>query len=159
MRCPWASLGRQVSQRQRGRWVGLAAAPLCCSGVAVARVLVPQGIRILQNYYDKFKQIKSTYIIYRAAKSPKFGGRHPIFQHHSHPVLLNSRLLAHLGFSLWPNGRLRFVLRCSSVFVSCIYSTKFSLFYLMYGKNARLPVDFVDEAPMLGGTVDEGSPM
>ena len=62
-------------------------------------------IRILQNYYDKFKQIKSTYIIYRAAKSPKFGGRHPIFQHHSHPVLLNSRLLAHLGFSLWLNIR------------------------------------------------------
>ena len=45
-------------------------------------------------------------------------------------------------------------------------STKFSPFFLMYGRNARLPVDFnvkqnedtppVDEAPLLEGTVEEG---
>ena len=38
----------------------------------------------------------------RAAKFPDYGSRLPIFQHHSHPVLLDSRLLVHLGFSyIW----------------------------------------------------------
>ena len=35
-------------------------------------------------------------------RAADYGSRLPIFQHHSHPVLLDSRLLVHFGFSyIW----------------------------------------------------------
>ena len=47
----------------------------------------------------KFQRVEYMYVA-RAAKSHDSGGRLPILKRHCRLILLDSRLLAHLGFSL-----------------------------------------------------------